>query len=259
MLLTLVLISSCATIEHARDLREAQELFNTAAELENQLSIDASANQSITQSGRISTGYTTSLAMVTFLINEKEDDLRKDNLLGTAYVLKALSEWKLGQYKAAQATSTAAQNSNASFFPRDEALLAAISGLIKNDTAYEQMTLKNGDYTETIAMFSAAIAEIGERIGDDPNQNHIRMYLLTSQLASLKNWLDLFSDPNKFGMTRPENATSRSERETWCKQAAPTWENFDREVARLGSNEATALKRNFARMLGLPGACANMN
>ena len=252
-----ILISSCVTIEHARDLREAQDLFNMAAELENQLTLDASANESIAQSGRISSGYTTSLAMVTFLIDEKADDLRKDNLLGTAYVLKTLTEWKLGQYDAAQATAQAAVTSNATFFPRDEALLTAISGLIKNDLAYEHMTLKTGDYAETIAMFSSAITEMGQGISDNPNLHHIRLYLLTSQLASLKNWLDLFSSPEKFGMVLPEGATSQTERAPWCNQAVPTWENFDQEVTRLGSTEAMALKRKFARMLGLPGACAN--
>ena len=271
------LLSSCVTLEHARDLRDAQDLFNAGSELENQLAldlitaesgatIDGQTNSAITQSGRISSNYSTALARVTFLINKKEKKLRDDNLLGTAYVLKALAEWRLGEYAKTETTIQNARDSEATFFPRDEALLAALPGLIKNDSAFSKMNLTPSPdesdatqmdrYVKTRAMLSASIEKIGDGISGDPGVGHIRLYLLTSQLAALKNWTNLRGDPSKYGMKFPEGASRSSERTVWCEQATPVWATFEKEVTRLGNQNATAMRETFASMLSLPDACA---
>ena len=124
LLLLSFLIAAC--VSHVKELREAQSQFNQAASLENELQIAMEAGDAIAMSAMVNSSYRQTVKILSDLLDTKRQPLQEDNLLGTAYTLKAYAEWRLGDYEAAVTTSTAALE--AKLFPRDLALITALRG-----------------------------------------------------------------------------------------------------------------------------------
>jgi len=187
----LFIISGC--VSHIKELREAQNHFNAAAQLENQLksdpmSFDPGSSDALAITTQANASYHLSLKMLTELIDNRKKDLQDDNLLGTAYTLKALAEWRIGNYDDAMNTVATVESEGVKLFPRDGALVKALSGLIKNDQAYSHMASRDYDYTKIKSLLKSSINDIKDNIA---GSDSLRLYLAIVQMVILKNWTDL--------------------------------------------------------------------
>ena len=125
-LIILVFTNACGTINL---VSEAQDDFNKAARNENATKFDSETLGLLQVGDSYDSAY--------MKINEalkKEGQLKNDGLLGTAYTLKALCEWKLGNYTLALTTRDLALK-ELSGQPRDEVIMKALPALIKTDQA----------------------------------------------------------------------------------------------------------------------------
>jgi len=256
LLFITVVAHSCASVSHVKKLRQIQEQFNSAASLENQLKTDPlSADARILFSGESNASYRLVLEDITKLIDAKGDALQTDKLLGSAYTLKALTEWRLGEYDAAVKTSSVVTDENINLFPRDRALITALRGLIKNDQGFSHMMKKDHAYKDLKTLFVESVHDINEGRLAVPQENSIRTYLTMGKLAALKNWLDLFGNPNQFALAVPADLSKADEQKEWCNAAKTVWEVFVQEMDLLGTPEAAATKKWWGNRLALPAAC----
>ena len=248
-----ILITAC--VSHVTDLREAQNQFNLAASLENELRSDRQAGDAIAKSAMVTSSYRQTVQILSDLLNSKKQPLEEDSLLGTAYTLKAYAEWRLGDYEAAVTTSTAALE--AKLFPRDLALIVALRGLIKNDQAYYHMEERDYGYRDIKTLLEEALEDINKGLTTAGKEDNIRIYLLLSELIVLKNWTDLRGEPRQFAREMPADLNTESEISAWCISAQPVWAMFQEEVKRLRPDEAPVLTREWSRKLAVVETCSN--
>ena len=248
-----ILITAC--VSHVTDLREAQNQFNLAASLENELRSDGQAGDAIAKSAMVTSSYRQTVQILSDLLNSKKQPLEEDSLLGTAYTLKAYAEWRLGDYEAAVTTSTAALE--AKLFPRDLALIVALRGLIKNDQAYYHMEERDYGYRDIKTLLEEALEDINKGLTTAGKEDNIRIYLLLSELIVLKNWTDLRGEPRQFAREMPADLNTESEISAWCISAQPVWAMFQEEVKRLRPDEAPVLTREWSRKLAVVETCSN--
>jgi hypothetical protein len=252
-ILTIFLLSGC--VSHVKELRDAQDQFNTAASLENQMKLDP-RNIDASAVGSITASYRLSLTMISNLIDKNRGDLEKDKLLGVAYTLKALTEWRLGDYTSARTTAALGrQLPEGSLFPRDRALLEALPGLIKNDQAYQHLVEGTYLYVDIKRLLTESLRDLdgGMKVGSAGE--NLRLFFLVSKLAVLKNWLDLTGDSK---IKKPPDFKDEIEHEEWCGAAKPTWALFTSETQKVkNGQEAEEFNLWWGRVLGLPEACEN--
>ena len=185
-----VIIAGCASTNR---LREAQDAFNQAAAAENALRFDAKASDAVTSLGAVRSGYASALLSLDKLENSKDESrLRSDGLWGTALTLKALTQWRLGQFDKAIATADLAkQNAGNQTYPRDQAVVAALPGLVKTDQAYSKILLTNSPLADVEALLigaSGAVANI-QRGREQVEKDHpVQVYLLQAQLSAYRNF-----------------------------------------------------------------------
>jgi hypothetical protein len=227
-----------------------------AASLETQLKVDPFSTDAIAISNQANVSYRLAQKTLSDLIKEKKKDLQEDKLLGSACTLKALAEWRLGNHAAAVDTLVVIKsNSNIKLYPRDLAMTEALRGLIKNDQAYQHMMEHNYKYKDIKTLLKESIDDINSGIRVVQEGNNVRIYLAMANLAALKNWVDLFNEPNKYAIETPTPFNSDTEQTTWCISANPAWSLFEDEMNRLGTQEAMASKKWWGDRLGLPQAC----
>ena len=251
LILAIFLLSGC--VSHVKDLRDAQDQFNMAASLENQMKLDP-RNIDASAVGSITASYRLSLTMISNLLDKNKGDLEKDNLLGVAYTLKALTEWRLGDYTSARTTAASGkQLPEGSLFPRDRALLEALPGLIKNDQAYQHLVEGNYPYVDIKRLLTESLRDLDEGMKVDSAGENLRLFFLVSKLAVLKNWLDLTGDDK---IKKPLGFKDEIEHEEWCGVAKPVWAFFTSEAERnKKGQEAEEFNLWWGRALGLPEAC----
>ena len=250
ILLVVVFLSGC--VSHIQTLREAQDEFNRAASLENALKMDPKLGD-VAALGNIHASYRLSLKMLSDLIVEKRADLEKDHLIGVAYTLKALTEWRLGEYQAALETIRAVKEyPDNTLLPRDKAMAEALRGLIKNDQAYAHMVARDYSYGDIKTLLRESLGDVDKGLAVPGAGENLRLYLLMAKLSVLKNWLDLKGDR---GIPKPASFNEAAEKQEWCEQAKPVWNHFATEINRLGTQEAVSLEQIWANRLGMPGAC----
>lgn len=247
-----VLITSCSGVSHVKLLREIQDEFNSVTFVENQLIIDPNSSDATILGGQ---SYGSILVDVTKLINEKSEELRTDDLLGSAYTLKALTEWRLGDYKAAVNTSNKVINEKIKLFPRDHALIIALRGLIKNDQAFDHMMKKDYEYKDLKRLLIESVENINEGEQVVPSSNNVVIYLYIAKLAVLKNWLNLYSTPTDYAISQPEDFDVGREQDEWCKYALQVWNEFSQQLNRINTQEAKNTIKFWEELLLLPGAC----
>ena len=250
ILLFVVLMSGC--VSHIQTLREAQDEFDRAASIENAIKMDPKQGD-VAALGNINASYRLSLKILSDLIREKRADLEKDNLIGVAYTLKALTEWRLAEYEAALTTLRVVKEYPANtLLPRDTAMVEALRGLIKNDQAYAHMVTRDYSYGDIKTLLNESLGDMDKGLAVPGAGENLRLYLLMAKLSALKNWLDLKGDR---GIPKPASFNEGAEKQEWCEQAKPVWNHFVTEINRLGTQEAVSLEQGWANRLGMPGAC----
>ncbi len=191
-LLLLVANLACA----ARQLREAQDLFNEAARAENaQRAQVFSGGAALLDASAAASGYRLSLKLLDEELAGHEAKLREERLFGTALVLKALCLWRLddledadlsGELSATLARIQKEQTANTlTLGTRDRVMVAALDGLRDHDRG-----LKATDLASAQANFESALQVTeGALTAQNPPPNHpVRIYLRLSQLATLRAW-----------------------------------------------------------------------
>jgi hypothetical protein len=180
----------CASVNH---LREAQDAFNQAAANENALRFDTRAPDAAAGIIAVRSGYASALLSLEKLEGSKEQaQLRGDGLWGTALILKALAQWRLGQFDKAIATADEArQNASEQIYPRDRAVMTALPGLVKTDQAYDKILRTNTTLAEVEGLLigdRGALTDI-QRARTQADRDHpVQGYLLQAQLAAYRNY-----------------------------------------------------------------------
>lgn len=189
--------TGCQTPRHIRD---AQSAFNDAARAENADRMAAPDSSALlTSNVAAANGYRIALGLVEQELAEHETELRKDDLLGAALMLRALSLWRIADLEsrdedrakldAAVADLQArvsASPPDVVLGPRDTALLTALPGLRDHD-----LGLRQHDYASAQPYFQSAF-RVYQRALESPNlpPNHpLRTYLMLSELATLRAWI----------------------------------------------------------------------
>jgi hypothetical protein len=183
----------CGT-SHIRTLREAQDTFSRAAETENSQRLNT--NAPIASLGESASGYRVAAQMVDDLVESKGNELRKDNLLCTAYVVQAMSLWRLGEHDAAVLVAEHGKNCGPELpakdtTPRDRAVLHAIPGLVRIDQANAlalNQTVSEAEFDKAKREIDRALIILGEAERTASNDHPVRAYLMISKLAALRVW-----------------------------------------------------------------------
>ena len=249
-LLLFLLVTGC--VSHVQQLREAQDEFNRGATLENEIRFDPRKADAAAL-GNVTASYRLALNALNDLTNQKREELEKDNLIGVAYTLKALAEWRLGDYAATLDTVNAAKDyPQGVLYPRDRILLMALRGLVKNDQAFKLMVDKKGSYEQIKTLLTEALQNIDEVMPALAPGDNLRVYLTMARLGVLKNWQDLRASPD---IPRPASFNAAGERKAWCQHLRPSWDDFEKEMNGLSSEGAKDAKTWWRARLNAEALC----
>jgi len=179
-------------------LREAQDAFNDAAVAESACRFDplhplvqGNASDAVSQMLAARCNYARALSTLNQLENEDAQRLREDKLLGTALTLKALSQWRLGDYEGALRTAEKTQaEAQDQVYSRDLALLKALPGLIKAEQGYEKVTKKQPfkDVEELLVGPRGAVNDLRGARGCIDKDHPVQVYLIQAQLAAYRTY-----------------------------------------------------------------------
>ncbi|MCB9051469.1 MAG: hypothetical protein H6556_18720 [Lewinellaceae bacterium] len=280
LLLTgLALFSSCGHLIH---LDRAQNSFNRGAALENQLRFSPQTDISASPS----THYTLAYAELDKALNNKKG-LSADNVLGTAYTIKALCEWKLGLYGKAEKSASDALDELEKMekggirLPRDKALMKALPALMEigrmKDTLYafhrSAPSFEAGKAhclefiydpdPDKMARLEKAIWKIADVQSSVASNEELSAYFIMSQLAGLKTWSDtndfLFTCITKDPALDPQtNRAARVKANEWVDEQVKAFEHFLKEkkpVEQLRllipDERGQAMANRWAQLLGV--------
>ena len=224
-------------INHVQELRSIQDDFNQAALLENQEGGNQSPQSAITMGAQATASYRSVLASLNKLLVMSLEPLKADNLLGNVYVLKALTEWRLGEFNAAMATIAKTEDKDISLQPRDKAIATAFRGLIMNDQAYHHMQNKSATYAEIRTLILTALSAFHDGIATLPRNHGMRFYLSLAQMGSIKNWIDLSGEPKRFSSDGAGPGTA-TETEAICVAFKPILATYKSEIDRSKARDA---------------------
>ena len=211
------IITGCET---TRYIRNAQTHFNQAAQQENELlaksltAYQAGADASGTASAL--SDYKMAVSLVDKAINENREKLRQEKLLGAAYMIKAMSLWRISDLNGtppdileSPSAPTSVENPVISsperkelmvLIPvikqelsdsqqpitlgtRDRVMLIALPGLLDHDRGRLARSLDRAD-----AFFESAFNVLGEAAGAAPADHPVHLYLVMAQLQTLNSW-----------------------------------------------------------------------
>lgn len=190
MALLFALAVGCAGVNR---LREAQDAFSQAAAAENALRFDTKASDAAAGLVSVRSGYASALLSLEKLEGSKEQtQLSNDGLWGAALTLKALTQWRLGQFDKAVATADLAkQGAGNQIYPRDLAVIVALPGLVKTDQAYDKILRTNAPLSEVEGLLigeRGAVANIEHARGQVDRDHPVQIYLIQAQLAAYRNF-----------------------------------------------------------------------
>jgi hypothetical protein len=192
-------LSSCASINH---VREAQSAFSDAASVDNSARFEPGfAEQSLAASA----GYAAAIVSVENLEGDSKalQQARDDQLYGVALAIKSMSHWRLDNWQQAMDASTQALEEPLG--SRDQALMKAMPGLIKNDQAYAQLSTRtfscdgfdnsmpaklecsDANFDGVIEQLTGAFTDLNQARESAPANHPVRGYLAFSALATWEN------------------------------------------------------------------------
>ncbi len=212
-----LVLTGCETAGY---IRSAQNHFNQAAQQENQLlakSLDAyQAGADASSTASALSDYKMALSLVDRAIEENSEKLRQEKLLGTAYMIKAMSLWRISDLNGTPpaileppSDPPPAENSVFSsperkelivLIPtikrelsdpqqpitlgtRDQVMLKALPGLLDHDRGRLANSLDRAD-----AFFTSAYNVLREAGGDAPKDHPVHLYIVMAQLQTLNSW-----------------------------------------------------------------------
>ena len=243
-LLWLALLLALPACQSTNRLREAQDAFNSAASQDNRArlaelrlsstptGLSSGWNQSPGVSldrdvaGSVSSraGYAAALLSLDQLTSEDVAQLKDDKLWGTALTLKAMTQWRLGQFDDALNTAReAGESATGQIYPRDAALLAALPGLIEIDYAYAQLTDFRANPTNASAVLDtwrqrlvavqatppSAVDHLQQAREKAGAEGELAVYLTLSQLAAYRNFSEFYKAA--MNSTPPANDPARDQ------------------------------------------------
>ncbi len=218
-----LLVTGCQSTNR---LREAQAAFSEAARTDNHLLLAAlldspgypsntrnsqalpgsAGDQDLLSTSATRAGYAAALLSLRQLTPRETAQLKSDRLWGTALTLRALAEWRLGQFEEALRTvHTAEALPSEQFHSRDLTLLEILPALVAIDHAHAWVT----SYSEESHQGSSRLDTWRRRLvspGMDPrsaddrldqalgrtgSDGSLRPYLLMCRLAAYRNYAEI--------------------------------------------------------------------
>jgi tetratricopeptide (TPR) repeat protein len=190
-----VIVSVSACTGYLKDYRRAQDQFNAAADADNKARLDYDLKQDEQQGSSAAlsgarANYALAYKEISKLVDDNADDLKKDQLYGSALSMKALCEWRLGRFTQAVATADAAvgQLEPKASGSRDLAVMTALPGMIRIEEGYRQALQPGGDYDHIKGLFTAGLKKISEARNTVDAKHPVQLYLMSAQLAGYRNW-----------------------------------------------------------------------
>jgi hypothetical protein len=206
-LFLLLFVSSCAQLNK---LDLAQRSFSEGATIEN----NAQMLQQLTAVSP-EAYYKIAYASVQESL-KKSGKLKEDGLLGNAYTLKSLCEWKLGKYDLASDNAKIAltylvdKNNPNALLTRDGAVMKSMDALINleqlNALVFDSLNKKEvidsvifkqffntqlwGNRVEKKGELRQSFEAINSVLTQGPRRHEVRNYLVMSMLTGMKNWGD---------------------------------------------------------------------
>lgn len=183
-----------------RQIREAQDTFNQAAQSENaQRATLLSGGAPPLDASSAVASYRIALDLLKTELDSHAQDLAQEQLLGTAMMLKALSLWRLADLEDGPAAAAAdaeltrtlaaldtlVQQQPTALGTRDRVMVKAIPGLRDHDRGLRATTLPDAS-----ANFESACGVLEQALTTEkPPPNHpVRTYIRLAQLASLRSY-----------------------------------------------------------------------
>jgi len=255
LLVLLCLAFGCAALT----LREAQDSFNKAAEIELRAldrswrsdNPDASPGDALAALN----SYRLANAAATKLIEAHSASLKEDNLLGAAYVLKAMALWRISDLEAVQPSEdekpgadqgTAGpdkkpsntrqellallnrieqilSNQGITLGTRDRVIFKALYGFYDHDGGRAE-----SDYMKARVWFQSANKRLKESLSGVAPQHPIRVYIGSARLRTLAAWNQALyvgkksvADPEVPG--KDQRVINETAKEVFC-ELRPFWE-----------------------------------
>jgi len=217
ILLTLVIIAGCA----AHTLRDAQDAFKEGAQTEWNMEYDTAYVSEIDILAQYQetprTNYQSAYDILDELLTNKKSDLKKDNLLGTAQVLKATCIWKLNR-KLVELENLEKQIDKKTLSDEQKALLAGVKlfmildGLNKKIEALgyadpNAVEVLNKVVHNVFTAKDPIMAKLG-KLYDAKSPASWRTYIMETQLAAYGMYYDARNSVHDEDSLPPDNRLS---------------------------------------------------
>jgi len=202
-LLLVVLVAGCG----AHRLHQAQEMYNQAAQIEAQASLEDGEATGDPLDVQALHQYRLARSLADEALDKHGRDLRADQLYGTALVLKALCEWRIAALdenvdsaavrEIVAGIGERAEAEEIALGTRDRVLLAALPGLTEHARG-----LREPDPQRAGALFESALETMENALTavDPPADHPVRIYIRLAQLRTLRAWSHVAYDDPPPGM-----------------------------------------------------------
>lgn len=218
-----LLVTGCQSTNR---LREAQAAFSEAARTDNHLLLAAlldhpgsppnspngqafpgsAGDQDLLSASATRAGYAAALLSLRQLTPRETAQLKSDNLWGTALTLRALAQWRLGQFEEALRTvHTAEALPGEQLHPRDLTLLEILPALVAIDHAHAWVTSSSEESHQGSSRLEtwrrrlvspgmdprSADDRLDKALGRTGADGSLRRYLLMCRLAAYRNYAEI--------------------------------------------------------------------
>ncbi len=218
-----LLVTGCQSTNR---LREAQAAFSEAARTDNHLLLAAlldrpgypsntpngqafpgsAGDQDLLSASATRAGYAAALLSLRQLTPQETAQLKSDRLWGTALTLRALAQWRLGQFEEALRTvHTAEALPGEQLQPRDLTLLEILPALVAIDHADAWVTSSSKESHQGSSRLEtwrrrlvsqgmdpkSADDRLDQALGRTGADGSLRLYLLMCRLAAYRNYAEI--------------------------------------------------------------------